>query len=325
MQPTSPQIQARGCHGTIGSDWRAWPLVDFHVSASSKPAATTHAAPSEQRCHPGCPSAQKSQACRKDTDESAGATTLTDSIRGASGDGTLVGYSSGGTFVSGIIGNALEFNGADQYVTAPLAGGGLQETTVSAWVKLNGFSSNASVVKNWGTVGAVGAGAWHLGLNGNSLQWSDYVGNGSQQFGVVDPNNAGLGTWYNLVATVSQSANRFELWVDGQSVGSDSFFGTVWNGFSTMAFGVKLNGSQTGPDSQAPGYLAGQLDEIAFWDTALTGDQIGEIYTAGLNGDSLSTLVVPEPSTVFSLAAGAVSIGGLTAYRRRRVRASRRS
>ncbi len=258
-------------------------------------------------------------------DESAGATTLTDSIRGASGDGTLVGYSSGGTFVSGIIGNALEFNGADQYVTAPLAGGGLQETTVSAWVKLNGFSSNASVVKNWGTVGAVGAGAWHLGLNGNSLQWSDYVGNGSQQFGVVDPNNAGLGTWYNLVATVSQSANRFELWVDGQSVGSDSFFGTVWNGFSTMAFGVKLNGSQTGPDSQAPGYLAGQLDEIAFWDTALTGDQIGEIYTAGLNGDSLSTLVVPEPSTVFSLAAGAVSIGGLTAYRRRRVRASRRS
>lgn len=249
-------------------------------------------------------------------EESAGATTLTDSIRGASGDGTLVGYASGGTFVSGIIGNALEFNGFNQYVTAPLAGGGLQETTVSAWVKLNGFSENASVVKNWGTVGSVGAGAWHLGLNGFSQSWSDYVGNGSSQYGVVGPNDTGLGTWYNLVATVSQSANRFELWVDGQSVGSDNFSGTVYDGFSTMAFGVKLNGSQTGPDSQSPGYLSGLLDEIAFWDTALTGAQIGDIYTAGVNGDSLTSLIVPEPSPSAVLAAGAFLASAATFLRR---------
>ena len=112
-------------------------------------------------------------------DESTSATTIKDSFR-ASGQGTIYGSP---TFSPGQVGNAMCLNGSNQYATAPLIGGGLQEFTISAWVKLDSRTQWATVVKNWASPDV---GAFHLGLDDNRGYWSNYIGQaGNAQVGVT--------------------------------------------------------------------------------------------------------------------------------------------
>lgn len=182
-------------------------------------------------------------------DETTGATTIADSIRGASGTGTLVGAP---TFEAGKVGNAMCLNGTSQYATAPLVGGGLQEFTISAWVKLDTYTQWATVAKNWG---ASNVGAFHLGLQDQTKYWSNFIGytnGGSTSVTSQSAGDAPLGSWQYLVTTASASSG-LDLYVNGTKVNEAAFNGTIANFGSLMSFGIKLNDAQTGPANPNPG------------------------------------------------------------------------
>jgi hypothetical protein len=228
-------------------------------------------------------------------DEAAGSTTLFDSIRGTSGNGTLYGFGgSGGAFVPGLVGNALRFNGSSTYVTAPLAGGGLSEYTFSAWVNLDSLTSWAVVLSNWGSA-TVGANI--LARNENSTAWADYIGlsNGSYLFATTPSGAVVTNTWTNLITTVSQSAGQGKLYLNGTLVDTQSFSGSINSSKPIMSMGMKLNDANTGP-GEPPGYLDGRLDEFAFWDSALSASQVANIYSSGTSG---STPIPVPPSTAY--------------------------
>ena len=228
-------------------------------------------------------------------DEAAGSTTLFDSIRGTSGNGTLYGFGgSGGAFVPGLVGNALRFNGSSTYVTAPLAGGGLSEYTFSAWVNLDSLTSWAVVLSNWGSA-TVGANI--LARNENSTAWADYIGlsSGSYLFATTPSGAVVTNTWTNLITTVSQSAGQGKLYLNGTLVDTQSFSGSINSSKPIMSFGMKLNDANNGP-GEPPGYLAGRLDEFAFWDSALSASQVANIYSSGTSG---STPIPVPPSTAY--------------------------
>lgn len=212
-------------------------------------------------------------------DETTGATTITDSIRGASGLGTLYGSP---TFEPGKVGNALCLDGSTQYATAPLIGNGLSEATLSAWVKLDQRTPWATIAKNWGET----AGSFHFGLDGAGQYWSNYIGTVNPT-GAPDVNSssAGLattGSWQYVVTTVSQTQGKMFLYLNGTKVDEGTFSGTITGLGALMSFGVKLNNAQTGASTDGnPGWLDGCLDEVTFWNTALSEAQLDSIIEGG--------------------------------------------
>lgn len=214
-------------------------------------------------------------------DETTGATTIADSIRGAKGLGTL--YNSP-TFEPGKVGNSLCLNGSSQYATAPLVGNGLKEFTISAWAKLDQYSNWATIAKNWGDLSV---GAFHLGLGdgADNNYWSNYIGKApNTPEGVVSssPTKATVGKWEYIVTTVSQSQNTAKLYINGTLISTDnSFSGPIANFETLMSFGAKLNNAQTAVAGVNPGWFDGCLDEIAFWDVALSEAQVDSIIDNG--------------------------------------------
>lgn len=224
-------------------------------------------------------------------DEATGAPTVEDSIRGASGLGTLYGAP---TFEPGQVGNAMCLNGTNQYATAPIIAGGLKEFTISAWAKLDSRQQWATVVKNWGDPDV---GNFHLGLDASLGYWSNYIGRTISSSSQVGVNSQTLGVaplnqWQYLVTTVSESAGEIKLYVDGALVESKSFSGTIAQFGNLMSFGIKLTNNQTGTSI---GWLDGCIDEVAFWNVALTSAQLSAIRNGG--GGVLQAMAATQPAT----------------------------
>jgi LPXTG-motif cell wall-anchored protein len=223
-------------------------------------------------------------------DETTGATAMVDSVRGASGLGTLYGAP---TFEPGQVGNAMCLNGNDQYATAPIVAGGLKEFTISAWAKIDSRQQWSTVVKNWG---ANQVGNFHLGLDNNNGYWSNYIGTTTSSSSLVSVTSQTLGAaplnqWQYLVTTVSESARQIKLYVDGELKDSDTFTGTIAQFSTLMSFGIKLADNQTDTDI---GWLKGCIDEVAFWNVALTSGQLSAIRNGG--GGVLEAMAATQPA-----------------------------
>lgn len=224
-----------------------------------------------------------------------------DSVRGASGAGTFVGTTS---YVPGRIGDGLAFNGSN-YLIAPVVGGGLSAFSISAWVKFNSATQWATVVKNWGDA----QGAFHLGLDGGTSRFSNYITSSGITPAAVDSSTITTGQWIHIAMTFNGSANRHKLYVNGVNRATASASGTLSTLGTKMSMGAKLNDSQTGPASTNTGYLNGVLDDVGFYDEELSSAQVSTLYNNGLSGIG----AVPEPSSALLLVVG---LGGLAALRR---------
>lgn len=244
---------------------------------------------------------------------------LNDTVRGNGAGSVLLGSASFTT--NAIIGQALDLNGAT-LIRAPQAGAGLQAYTISAWVNFRSLGEWSTIVKNWGDMAT---GAFHFGLNDSDGVVSNYIGTTDGAPSVIaldDPISTDL--WYHLAVTFGSGSQI--LYVNGAQVASAEATGTVLNNFPDMSFGGKLNDEQDGIAPVNPGWFDGWLDEVAFFNTNLTSTQIADIYSAGTNRQSVTTLgysfqpygpaAIPEPGT-WAAAALLVGAAGYVRWRKR--------
>jgi hypothetical protein len=230
----------------------------------------------------------------------------TDSVRGATGAGSVTGTSA---YAAGKIGQAFSFNGST-YFRAPVAGAGLSAFSFSAWVKFNSLTTWGTIVKNWGQL----PGTFHLGLDSTSAKISNYMGLSSGTPSVLS-GNVITNTWYHVgVAYGSGSQN---LYINGVQVASGVATGTINNRYSDMTMGVKLNDAQTAPAND-PGWLNGYLDDVAFFDNKLTATEMLNVYTSGstTGGSIADAYAVPEPGSASLVILGLAAV----LARRRRCR-----
>ena len=139
--------------------------------------------------------------------------------------------------------------------------------TFSVWVKP--VSGNEGFIST-GHLGSAGPWVdWYGPAYGNKLVVSR-MGNISGPHGV---NSMVAGTWYNTVI-IRDASNEMKAYQNGSQVGSNSSFtGTA----EFVMFAARANGPAT--------FLNGYLDEIAFWDDALTPSEITAVYNSGVAGD----------------------------------------
>lgn len=233
---------------------------------------------------------------------------MADSIRGASGDATVIIGSE--AYAPGKVGQAFAFNGST-LIRSPLAGAGLTAFSISAWVNFSNKNQWSTIVSNWGEPSI---GAFILGLNHSSGQLGNYIGTNLGYGAAIDPAQVTTGQWYHVMATIGGGSQDF--YVNGSNVASYSIGGSLLNTFQYMSMGAKLNEAQNGP-APTTGYLTGYVDDLAFFNGKLTPSQVTTVYTQGLAGESVSA-VVPEPTTGSLVL---LAMGGFAAFRRLRGRA----
>jgi hypothetical protein len=167
---------------------------------------------------------------------------------------------------------AVALNGSTGYISTPNAAtlNPTDNFSVEAWARPVTLGGVTQAVMHKG--GSTGNAVWQyrIGLtSGNKWRGTVYVG--ANAITVTDPGSATVTDWTHLVMTVSQG--RLVLYVNGRSVATASFAGTVNTNTGILAIG------RTGAASSD--YFRGSIDEATIYPAALTGAQVATHYAIG--------------------------------------------
>jgi prepilin-type N-terminal cleavage/methylation domain-containing protein len=206
--------------------------------------------------------------------DNASGTSIVDNS-GNGNNGTLGGTVNGSTYVAGVIGGAIYFDGSTNYIqlASPLSVP-LNSFTASAWFKTT--ITNFSYILSAGEV----AGTGHIIGTGTNGQLRVCLGVSGCITGTRSYND---GVWH--FATVTGDGTSIRGYIDGvQETTSTAMASTVNSTFSI------------GADNS--GYIykfQGTLDQVRLYSGALTARAIKERYLAGLSlhPQALAAIITP--------------------------------
>lgn len=212
---------------------------------------------------------------------------------------------------NGIANCAYNFNGIDQLITGSISGvANTMSTTVSAWVRYTGNAGGQpyDTYFQFGTYGSHTL-AYGYDYGGENLDLYSFCTTGPA-YPSVNLNNA----WHHLVVVDSELETT--IYVDGQVLISNSGgpSGNCYQG--TSAFSIGSCNSTT--DIQ---FVTGDIDDLGFWNRALTQAEIEALYNGGalppcvsttsvsLSGLNTSYVTSDPSSTLTGIPTGGVFLG----------------
>ena len=167
-------------------------------------------------------------------------------------------------------GTVLSFNGTNNAVRiSNHASLNPSLLTISAWIKTTAPGSSADHVLTKDDSIVPRHRVWQFRISGsNRLQLIVF-----NTFGAVatatGTTNLGDNQWHHVAGTWDGATVR--VYVDGVLDGSKAFFGTLQSGQTNRAF---LGRSET----SSPGYFDGLIDDVRFYDHALTAVEIATLF-----------------------------------------------
>jgi hypothetical protein len=218
----------------------------------------------------------------------------TNDIAGNANNGTLSGDAA---FGSGKVSQAFSFNGAG-FVQVPhsaLWDFGSGDFTIDLWANWN--TVNASTYGAPATVfvgdddGGGMTNKWFFAHGGGLLEF--HINNTAQYFFIAQtPFTPVPGTWYHLAVT--KASGTYTIYVNGSAIGSD--FNTY--GIPTTTAPLTIG------KAESLGFMNGLIDEVEIFSRALSGSEIGLIYSAGSIGKCKA------PGTNLSVTPVSAAFGG---------------
>jgi len=183
-------------------------------------------------------------------------------------NGTLIGANGLPTWVPGRSGQALNFDGVDDYVdmgsNASLKP--VSAITVSAWIKFNSLTADIRAISDWH--GLASEDRWIFYENSATvIYW--YVCNVNGVNTAYVAYTPTLNTWLHLVGTYNGSAIEFH--VNGASVGTTALSGNLNAGSSNYTVRI-------GKQATTGGYFDGLIDEVRIYNRALSQAEIQWLY-----------------------------------------------
>jgi hypothetical protein len=195
---------------------------------------------------------------------------------GSGNNGTLT---NGPTLTQGKIGQALSFDGSDDYVDAGdiNALDGASTFTMSAWIKQNSLLEGRSVVSkytnsfphvSWGTSGGGEPDRMGMLISGAN-------------YGTVSTDVHQAEVWEHWVwvfdGTQTGNSNRLKAYLNGAEQ-TLSFGGTIPATTNSTAAAVAI-GADSGGDGSAE--WNGSIDEVRLYSRVLSANEIAALYNAG--------------------------------------------
>jgi len=192
--------------------------------------------------------------------------------------GTLVGNT---TYAAGKVGEAFSFDGNGDYVeisNSSYGDFGADPFTVDFWMYSNNVGVRAYVIgKSNPNVGGAG---WDIRLDAQTIIVGGVDGWGDD---ITSDASATAGTWHHIAVT--STTTDVVLYIDGVDKGS-SARSTINTEPDPLRFGDN-------PKYGHPG-LNGLIDEVEFFDRALSEDEVQSIYNAGAAGKCRPCTALPD-------------------------------
>ncbi len=193
---------------------------------------------------------------------------------GAGNNGTLT---NGPAVTPGKIGQALLFDGVDDYVTIGDPASlrfGAESFSVSTWFKTTATSFGYMLGDYAVNPTIIGLGVNNTGHSGKAMFFLRDTAV-SQTLDIYSTTNVNDGQWHHAVGVRNSSTNRMKLYVDGVEEASGVYSGAVlFTTNNSWSFGRA--GSQP-----VSGYFSGAVDETRVYKRALTQEEISSLYNAG--------------------------------------------
>ncbi len=187
--------------------------------------------------------------------------------------GTLTGANGLPRPIMGQLGQALSFDGVDDYVissnvvnTSPV--------TVSAWVKLTSYPAAKGLVA--GFVNGIGAATYDKDLYINTDgRLYFYVYDGAQKTTSAPASPIPLNTWVHVMGVANGSTAK--TYVDGVEVGS-VVAGATYTGYTVPNILIEGTSNLV---SISGGYMAATIDDVRVYNRALSAAEITQLYNLG--------------------------------------------
>ena len=285
--------------------WSGWTdrltrvLISFDMQASPTP--TVIPTPTPNPPEPVIWSEWSSLKLRWAMDEGSG-TTAYDSV--GSVDGTL--YNSP-TWVTGVHGDAIEFDGIDQYVNSVSDFNQTTEFSFVAWFNItdhNDYPYNQNIVTTADQTADYNP---TLVLRDNMQFGYYYFDTSGAVQGFYAP-TLGYHTWY--FAAVTYDGTTFRGYIDGEIVDSLTEIATQ------RTHPERVSVSEYGGDLTWMGNCSvnGWVDEVNIFDRALTGSEILQMYNNATPSPTItptpSVTPTPTPLSVIVSGAGTTNLNG---------------
>ena len=190
---------------------------------------------------------------------------------GQGNNGTLT---NGPSRVAGKIGQALSFDGVNDYVSIPDSVAiDVETVTVSAWIKTT-QTTEGEIIEKWINTGTPARYPYVLRINNATVGKAFFRAyDGTNNPGATSTTNINNGAWHHLVG-VRRDGTDLRLYVDGvlESTATDTTTGDTTN---DLAIGIGAR------RTTAAGPFNGLIDEVRVYNRALTPAEIKRLYNMG--------------------------------------------
>lgn len=198
-------------------------------------------------------------------------------LKDASGNGNE-GEIYGAKWVAGKSGNALEFNGTDNYVQI-LVSSSIEDLTSSSF-SFEAWAKPASVPPTTFPPGPhtiVARPGYHTDIQYTSSKTFAFEcwNADNKNFKAVSKETYEPNVWHHIVGVFDLAANKVLVYVDGNLSGSADFSG------SPRAYSESFYIGCAAPTSEKyPFWFKGAIDNVRMYNRALTADEVKAFYTS---------------------------------------------
>ncbi|MBI2610307.1 hypothetical protein HYW53_04050 [Candidatus Giovannonibacteria bacterium] len=198
---------------------------------------------------------------------------------GNSNNGKLKNTATSSVHTQGKIGQALSFDGTDDYVgiadqdsfTFPAGGSGM---TVSLWANVRSVANHPSLIDKYQSPFE-----WTLNMHGTGVVAGLIYDNAGGSYIGRNAPIPSLNTWHHIVMTYDggTSSSGVKIYVDGIQTDNTNSQGGVFVTMRNTASTVNIGRSNGG----GYGYVNGSIDDVRIYNRALSGEEIKRLYKIG--------------------------------------------
>ena len=203
--------------------------------------------------------------------------TLKDAAKGHENTASVVkGVRRRQPFAPGRIGSSLRLDGPRKGGYAQISSGlelPTTEFTIMAWIRTKTLPRNAVLVSDMNLSGDE---TFRFGLVGDHGHWGLTLANGKRFLQIADSSPLPLEDWTHVAVVKTSEALR--LYRNGTLVSSEPLNGFQTQTHNPFSIGGTPKKSDGKKRNRRSGFWHGRIDELAFFGSALTKEQIGHLF-----------------------------------------------